>query len=100
VKPLHIHRLVQKLVCPGADLALRRARIAADKERWNFERTAEPAAEPFDGVDSGVVREDVPYLNGKKCVPRKPGRESFAGSGCQARWLVEGECFHSLTGPH
>ena len=58
MKPLRIHRLVQKLVCPGADLALRRGRIAADEERWNFERTVERfgsirAAEPFDGVDSG-----------------------------------------------
>ena len=53
VKPLRIHRLVQKVVCPGADLAPRRSRIGADEKRWNFERTAERAAEPFDGVNSG-----------------------------------------------
>src|SRR5947209_19597385 len=53
VKPRRIHRLVQKLVCPGVDLALRRGRITADEKRWNFERTAERAAESFDGVDSG-----------------------------------------------
>jgi hypothetical protein len=53
VKPLRMHRLVQKLVCPGADLAVRSARSAADEERWNFGRTAERAAELFDGVDSG-----------------------------------------------
>jgi hypothetical protein len=33
VKPLRIHRLVQKVVSLGADLAPRRARIAADEKR-------------------------------------------------------------------
>src|SRR5215472_13531811 len=50
VKPLRIHRLVQKVVSPGADLALRRARIAAYEERWNQCWNRERAAEPFDGV--------------------------------------------------
>ena len=50
VKPLRIHRLVQKVVCLGADLAPRRTRIGADEKRWNF---SERAAEPFDGIDSG-----------------------------------------------
>src|SRR5262245_14919734 len=55
VKPLRIHRLVQKAVSSGADLAPRRARIAADEERWNRGKcwNRERAAEPFDGVDSG-----------------------------------------------
>jgi len=51
VKPLRIHRLVQKAASSGADLA---PRIAADEERWNRESwNRERAAEPFDGVDSG-----------------------------------------------
>jgi hypothetical protein len=58
VKSLRIHRLVQKLICPGADLALRSARIAADEERWNFGRTAERAAEPFDGALTPVSPPD------------------------------------------
>src|SRR5262249_20845785 len=55
VKPLRIHRLVQKAGSSGADLPPKRPGIAADKERWNRGKcwNRERAAEPFDGVDSG-----------------------------------------------
>jgi hypothetical protein len=62
VKHLRIHRLVQKVVCAVADLAPRRGRIRADEKRWNFERIAERAAEPFDGVESG----QSPVTNGSR----------------------------------